>query len=544
MFKNLSILFAAALVIALPFLFRQESDQTNWNPGDPELVVISSHNEAIRWEFGKGFSDWHEEHHGSPVRVDWRVIGGTSETIRYLQSEMMSSYRGWWSGEGKDWPGDGAKVIYDYKTEPSRNSDLFKTLRSTDTPDAFGIKIDVFFGGGEYDHAKVAKQGITVKPWDTAPASITDAYPTGLSGESWRTDTLFGNALSTFGLCYNLDRLADLGIEQPPQTWKDLADPRYYRLLGTADPTKSGSITKAFEMIIHQQVYDRVIASGFSDAVIQSVEADGKDAPEGYQEAIATGWLDGIQLVQRIGANARYFTDSSSKVPIDVGAGDAAVGMCIDFYGRFQSEFEKGQDGTQRLRYLTPAGGSSVSADPISLLRGAPNRELGVLFLEYVLGSEGQKMWCYKPGTPGGPQKFALRRLPVRQEFYTPGSEHAAHTSEDLTQDDINPYKMAESFEYRRNWTGRLFGLHRTLIRAMCLDSGDELRSTWGKIIKHGGPDAQPEAMKLLMRLPEGLDWNTAHDLDPENDLPDAQREWTTFFRKSYGEAAAAVEKK
>jgi len=211
MFKNLAILFAAGLVIALPFLFRQEAEQTNWNPGDPELVVISSHNEAIRYEFGKGFSDWHEEHHGSPVRVDWRVIGGTSETIRYLQSEMMSSYRGWWSGEGKEWPGDGAKIIYDYRSDTSRESELFKTLRSTDNPDNFGIKIDVFFGGGEYDHAKVAKQGITVKPWDTAPAGITGAYPTGLSGETWRTDVLFGNALSTFGLCYNLDRLADLG---------------------------------------------------------------------------------------------------------------------------------------------------------------------------------------------------------------------------------------------------------------------------------------------------------------------------------------------
>jgi len=150
-------------------------------------------------------------------------------------------------------------------------------------------------------------------------------------------------------------------------------------------------------------------------------------------------------------------------------------------------------------------------------------------------------MWCYKPGTPGGPKKFALRRLPVRGEFYQPGSEHAAHTSEDLTQPDINPYKMAESFEYRRNWTGRLFGMHRTLIRAMCLDSGDELRSTWGKIIKNGGPEAQPEAMELLMRLPEGLDWSSAHEV---KDFAAAQREWTTFFRKSYGEAAGAVKKK
>lgn len=541
MFKNIGILLAAALVIALPFLFRQEAEQTNWKEGDPVLVVISSHNEAIRYEFGKAFSDWHEKNHGSPVMLDWRVVGGTSETIRYIQSEMMSSFRGWWRGEGHEWPGDGGDLLYNYRSEDARNSDVYKALRATDDPNAFGLKIDVFFGGGEYDHNKVAKQGITVSPWDNPPGSITGAYPAGLSGETWRTDKLYGNALSTFGLCYNLDRLETLGIEEPPRRWTDLGDPRFYRLLGTADPTKSGSITKAFEMIIHQQVYDAVVAAGFADEVIQAVEADGKAPPEGYRDAVAQGWLDGIHLVQRIGANARYFTDSSSKIPIDVGAGDAAVGMCIDFYGRFQSEFERDQEGKQRLRYITPEGGSSVSADPISLLRGAPNREIAVRFIEYVLGSDGQKLWCYKPGTPGGPHKFALRRLPVRKEFYAANSAHAEHTSENLIDPDINPYEMAQRFEYRRGWTGRLFGLHRTLIRAMCLDSGDELRSTWGKIIKHGGPEAQAEAMALLTRLPEGIDWEGAHKV---KDMDTAQREWTKFFRKSYREAAAAVVKK
>ena len=45
-----------------------------------------------------------------------------------------------------------------------------------------------------------------------------------------------------------------------------------------------------------------------------------------------------MRLLMRIGANSRYFTDASTKIAIDVAAGEAAAGMTIDFYGRFQSE--------------------------------------------------------------------------------------------------------------------------------------------------------------------------------------------------------------
>ena len=46
--KNLAILLAAAAVIALPFLFRQKTPDGAWRSGDPVLVIITPHNEAIR----------------------------------------------------------------------------------------------------------------------------------------------------------------------------------------------------------------------------------------------------------------------------------------------------------------------------------------------------------------------------------------------------------------------------------------------------------------------------------------------------------------
>ena len=76
------------------------------------------------------------------------------------------------------------------------------------------------------------------------------------------------------------------------------------------------------------------------------------------------------------------------------------------------------RDNSNRLGFVSPPGGTAYSVDPIALLRGAPNRELGIAFMEYVLSPEGQKLWNFKPETPGGPARFALRRLPVRRDFY------------------------------------------------------------------------------------------------------------------------------
>ena len=72
--------------------------------------------------------------------------------------------------------------------------------------------------------------------------------------------------------------------------------------------------------------------------------------PEPREAAIARGWEAGLQLLIRMAANSRYFTDSASKIPHDVAQGNAAAGMCIDFYGRsyaadLRTAFRSGGDG-------------------------------------------------------------------------------------------------------------------------------------------------------------------------------------------------------
>lgn len=533
MVRNVTVLAVAAAVVALPFLLRQPAETDDWRPGDPVLTIVTPHNEAIRYEFARAFSEWHRQHHGRPVKVDWLNIGGATEISRYLVSEYVAAMRAWWTAQGKPWPAGAADDML--AIQPSQFPEIHAAFRAVDDPGKVTARIDLFFGGGEYDHTRLFQQGLTV-PVTGLPDF---GYPAQISGETWRTATLFGNTVSTFGICYNRDRLRDLGVVTPPRRWVDLTDPVYFGQVGVADPTKSGSIAKAFEMIIQQQCHEAVRAAGFTDAQVDELERAGKDFPPAYNAAVGQGWLNGVRLVQLIGANARYFTDSASKVPIDVSTGDAAVGLAIDFYARFQAQTSRDARGAERMVYVTPAGGSSVSCDPVGLLRGAPNRTVAVRFIEFTLSEAGQKLWCYRPGTPGGPKKYALRRLPIREEFYRQADRHLPFVSDPLNDPLINPYRLAEQFVYRSRWTARLFNVQRDLIRAMCLDSADELRAAWRAIVRAGGPARCPAAMAALQRLP--VTWANAREVTSRQDRLTYLGEWTEFFRRNYREARNQV---
>jgi hypothetical protein len=202
------------------------------------------------------------------------------------------------------------------------------------------------------------------------------------------------------------------------------------------------------------------------------------DAKAQEAQAVREGWIAGLRLMQLIGANSRYFTDTSQKPPIDVAAGNCAVGMCIDFYGRQQAEAVQRRDNSNRLGFVSPPGGTAYSVDPIALLRGAPNREVAVAFMEYVLSPEGQKLWNFKPGTPGGPERFALRRLPVRRDFYA-HEEWKPWRSDP----DASPYTEPNQLNYHDAWTGRIFRDMAFIIRVMCQDTHSELVRAWRAVV-------------------------------------------------------------
>ena len=430
--KYLGILVPLAVVVAAPLVMRDRGTEGAVG-ADVRLEIITPHNETIRREFGEAFAKYWEERTGQRVYVNWLVPGGTSEIARVLGSKFDAAQE-----IGKE-----------------------------------GIGIDLFFGGGEYDFSKQAKLGRfeKLRIFETQPELFGEnGIPARMSGEKYYDPDhgWIGAVLSSFGICYNVDLVRERGLD-PPTGWSDLGDPKYARGIALADTTKSSSVTKSFEMLVQQ--------------VIQGELAIHEEADR--EAAIALGWVKSMRLIQRIGANSRYFTDSSAKIPRDVAQGNAVAGMCIDFYGRTFNESLKQEDGSSRLKYITPTGGSSISVDPIAVLRGAPHLELAQAFVEFVLSREGQMIWAATPGHVPGPRYRALRRLPIRRDLYE------GETLQAMVDGEAMPYVQAEKFTYVAELTGHLFTPLRTIVRVMCIDAHEEMKDAWAALI---AADFPPEA--------------------------------------------------
>ena len=469
--KRALLIFALVTVVALPFLLRPK--QAEAGQADGTLVIITPHNEAIRYEFAQGFQEWYRKKTGKSVAIDWRVIGGTSEIARFLESEYVASFQNYWTRKlNKPW-GLAVQAAFANGRLAKEACPAELESRRAFLASEVGCGIDVFFGGGSFDFMQQAAAGRIV---DCGLLQLhpewfdENVIPQTYTGEPYwdNQGRWFGPVLSGHGMIYNVDALARLGVNHPPGEWADLADPRLLGEVALCDPTKSGSISKGFECLIQQKIYQEWE---------RLAQESGKPRAELEPEAVRRGWESGLRLIQRIGANARYFTDSSQKPPIDVAAGNCAVGMCIDFYGRYQQQSANERSGTTRLGFASPPGGTILSPDPVALMRGAPHREIAVAFIEYTLSLEGQKLWNFKPGAPGGPKRYALRRMPIRRDFYAI-ADFLPHRSDP----GDNPYGTTNPLVYRTAWTGGIFREMSFVIRVMCLDPHPELVAAWREI--------------------------------------------------------------
>lgn len=489
MIKRIGIIVGLLVaIVLLPVLLRKKSATASPDAADDRLVIITPHNESIRNEFGEAFARWWKQRSGRSVYVDWRTPGGTAEIRKVLDSG--------------------------YAAAEERGAE--------------GMGIDLFFGGGDYEfktqHKPKKGKGRLV------PLEVFDKHPEWFgekgitqyfSGEQYYNDerTWVAACLSQFGICYNEDALKRLGLPVP-QGWEDLGDPRYAGYLALADPSKSGSVARAFELLIQQQMQIAIVECKIGD-------------DENVNKQL--GWEMGWQLIMRLCANARYFTDSASKIPQDVGQGDSVAGMCVDFYGRSFSDELKRADGSSRLRWIAPAGGSSLSGDPIAVMRGAPNPQVAQAFVEFVLEDAGQILWNAKPGTANGPVSKALRRMPVRRDIYSPQNQ------EHFSDGNMNPYEATGEFVYRPELTGKAFGTIRALVRIVGIDSHEEMKSAWKALREANFPE---EAMKVFFDV-SVLDYQTMKEGDPGLSSSDAlaaaarASELGAHFRAQYQRAEA-----
>jgi iron(III) transport system substrate-binding protein len=477
--------FAVLLVALLlgPILLHRHAGKSG-ETVDETLVIITPHNEATRYEFARAFRESHFARTGRRVFVDWRTTGGTSEIARYVAAQYLGSFKNYWTQSlQREWTPECAAF-----DDPRVTGSTALAARKAFLVSDAGCGIDLFFGGGSFDYMQMAAAGRLVNSGvvESHPELFgpKGSIPNMLGGEVlWDPKGCWmGDCLGAFGICYNVDSLARLGIAAAPVEWSDLASPRYNNELALADPTQSGSVAKAFEMILQQQMGEGTSKAGAKD-------------PKSEAVAVANGWMAGMQLIQRMAANARYFTDGSTDIPYSVQSGDAAAGMCIDFYGRFESEAVM-KDGTSRLVYITPQGGSSNGADSIGLFRGAPHAALAREFMDFVISPEGQKLWCFRAGTPGGPEKYTLRRLPIRPDLYE------AEWKPCEADPGVNPFApSASALIYQPRWTGSLFAVISFAIKSAFIDPHDELKQAWQALIAANFPPQATSAFSDLTAI-------------------------------------------
>ena len=518
MLKRLVIcILVLGSLLALPFFLRPKKVGIAVNSGNPDkVVVVSAHNKSIRDEYSAAFRKYYFEKYNREVEIDFRSPGGTSDIARYIPDRFEAEFRRSFESD----PANGKwKREYAAFSDPSldrkgANPELAKVRRMF-LDSNVGIGIDVFAGGGTFEQSRMAQRGFAVdgKVKERHPEYFQN-IPMTFGGDKIYDPhgRYYGVVLSTFGICCNLDRLKDIS-GKAPETWRELGDVRFFNKISAADPSKSGSANKCFEILIQQEMAEA--------------------------ETPAEGWFNGLAVCRRIFANARSITDSASKVVRDVATGDAVCGMAIDTYALSEAAWMRGKfDGIDHLVYITPKGGTAVSADPVQILRGAPNRKVAERFVDFLLSKEGQKLHAFKPGTPGGPVMHALNRPPVRQELYDKKYE------EYYFQKGYNPYRSGADFTYRPQLTGRYYSLLRALLKCTMLDAEEELKTAWKAIIDAGGPEKVPEAMKYFNAIPFSYEEAPAQAAKLRSvrsgaELAAIYRAWSDFSRANLRKAAS-----
>jgi ABC-type Fe3+ transport system substrate-binding protein len=175
------------------------------SPAPARVIIVTPHVDAIRDEFGRGFARWHKEKFGAEAEVEWRTLGGTAESLRFVQSEFAKK------------------------------------------PD--GIGLDIFFGGGQEPFLLLADKRLSLRY--EPPAALLAGIPQTISGVDVYdpNHTWYGAALSSFGILQNtrVQRLAGLPLAQ---RWAELTDPKLLGWVGAGDPRNSGTMNVMFEAFL------------------------------------------------------------------------------------------------------------------------------------------------------------------------------------------------------------------------------------------------------------------------------------------------------
>ncbi len=455
------------LFLLLPFAMRRAivGRPVRLSGNARTLVIVTPHNQDIRREFAHAFNRWHQRRFGESVIVDYRTPGSSNDIRRLLES-MYDAYR---------------------------------DRRTASLPQDMPVDLHVVFGGGDYEFNELKKRQV-LQPVAFDRDFLDAVYPehqlagvnlldTTRDVQGRLTPAWFGVCLSAFGIVYNPDLYQKLDLPDP-RSWHDLTHPKLSGLVSLADPTHSGSAAVAYAMVLQRSMADAEAVFLRQHPELKTTPAAGLWANPAYHDAVAVGWKHGMSELLLIAANARYFSNSASQVPHDVGDGQAAAGMAIDFYGRVYQEHV----GNHRCRVVLPRAATAITPDTVAILHGVKGHELVLArrFIEFCLSPEGQLLWILRPGEPHGPLERSLRRPPVRRDLYVNRRGWA---------DDIDPFEEAGGFNQRKEFSA-LFTDTRPIWTAAWIDARDDLNEAYSAVLAVPDPVRRRSLIAKLADLP------------------------------------------
>ena len=356
-----------------------------------------------------------------------------------------------------------------------------------------GIGVDIFFGGGTDNYLRLSNNG-WLHAYKLPEAQLTQmtqsfqGIPLYDAEHQW-----YGAALSSFGIMYN-EELREMLNFPKVSAWQDLGDVALLGKIGAADPRESGSAHMVYEIILQ-----------------------------------TLGWDEGFALLTKIGGNVRGFSAGANAIPTDVVAGQVIYGLAIDFYAYGQIAVV----GADKIKYVVPGDGAVVNADPIAILKGAPNLPVAQRFLEFVLSEEAQKLWMLRDTDSEGPKwKGGLNRASVLPALYDKLGERCIVP---------NPFAMEGTpFQYNSDKGSTRWDIVNGLFGVLIIDSHKDLVNAWKAIRKCKDPAKRDAAIAVLTQMPineeeamkmAGADWK-----DPTI-RNEKRKEWGQFAKEKFKEA-------
>lgn len=442
--KQSIILLTLIIISIIPLLLKNEGVISK-NDAHRSITIVTTHDVATCHEFEKAFTTWWAENTGGElIHIDWISIRHSTALQYYIDNEHSK-------------------------------------LQNIESTEKQISSYDIVFGGevGDMEHFKSRSY---TQPLDVFK-DLSYLFAKDSSGEtsmpqSWQGAQLYdpdqhwaGLSLSRYGICYNKELLKDLGIDSYPTSWMDLTQEKYFNQILLADPNQTTLNASVFEMMLQSEMQ-------------KSLKANNKqrpgETPQEFKERITNNsWKQGLELIQKITANAKTYTSNIHDVAKEVYSGEVAIGVCPDYIARaYQTKATDTKSKESRIEFIVPEKGSSLMVSPIAISKYSKYPDLANGFVKFCMLPEGQLLWNTHAGNEliYGPEKSPLRRLPIRRDIYTEDYRVL------FTDPDDRPYDKTVNLHYDEKLTGHLKLAIPYIIKCMSVDVHTQQKEAWRAI--------------------------------------------------------------